>query len=190
MQQKVFCIGFHKTGTSSLGDALAQLGYRVTGPNNGQQNPDIEGTVIPQAFEIAEEFDAFQDNPWPLLYKELDAKFPGSKFILTLRDPHAWIKSQINHFGREETPMRRWIYGAGSPVGNERRYKRRLKRHNKDVMRYFKKRPNDLLVMNLEQGDGWNPLCSFLGFEIPDHGFPHSGRHTVLQQQDRLGSRR
>ena len=30
---KVFCIGFHKTGTTSLKMALKTLGYRVTGPN-------------------------------------------------------------------------------------------------------------------------------------------------------------
>ena len=30
---KIFCIGFHKTGTKSLGLALGILGYKVTGPN-------------------------------------------------------------------------------------------------------------------------------------------------------------
>ncbi|MEL7319154.1 MAG: sulfotransferase, partial [Pseudomonadota bacterium] len=30
-RQKVFCIGFQKTGTSSLREALTRLGYRVTG---------------------------------------------------------------------------------------------------------------------------------------------------------------
>ena len=28
---KIFCIGFHKTGTTSLGQALEALGYRVCG---------------------------------------------------------------------------------------------------------------------------------------------------------------
>ena len=32
LKPKVFCIGFHKTGTKSLRKALATLGYRVTGP--------------------------------------------------------------------------------------------------------------------------------------------------------------
>jgi UDP-N-acetylmuramate-alanine ligase len=42
METKVFCIGFHKTGTTSLAVALKTLGYRVTGPN-GVHDPDIAG---------------------------------------------------------------------------------------------------------------------------------------------------
>ncbi len=41
MKTKVFCIGFHKTGTSSLAVALKTFGYRVTGPN-GVNNPNTE----------------------------------------------------------------------------------------------------------------------------------------------------
>lgn len=104
MKSKVFCIGFHKTGTTSMAVALRQLGYRVTGPN-GINDPNIEKNVISMAYSLAEDFDAFQDNPWPILYKELDARFQGSKFILTLRSPGSWIKSQVNHFGKMETPM-------------------------------------------------------------------------------------
>ena len=37
---KVFCVGFHKTGTKSLGAALATLGYRVAGPR-GTLDPQI-----------------------------------------------------------------------------------------------------------------------------------------------------
>jgi hypothetical protein len=33
MPRKAFCIGFHKTGTTSLKRALEKLRYRVAGPN-------------------------------------------------------------------------------------------------------------------------------------------------------------
>ena len=82
--------------------ALQQLGYRVTGPN-GTKDSDIEEKVVSMAYDLVENYDAFQDNPWPILYKELDAKFPGSKFVLTLRSPESWIKSQLKHFGSSET---------------------------------------------------------------------------------------
>lgn len=65
--EKIFCIGFHKTGTTSLALALSQLGYRVTGAN-GVWNPNIRNEVYELAFRLVEEFDAFRDNPWPLLY--------------------------------------------------------------------------------------------------------------------------
>lgn len=40
MKSKVFCIGFHKTGTTSLELALIRLGYRVTG-SFGTKDPHI-----------------------------------------------------------------------------------------------------------------------------------------------------
>jgi hypothetical protein len=172
MKTKVFCIGFHKTGTTSIAVALKKLGYRVTGPN-GVNDPNIEHNALAMATRLATKYDAFQDNPWPLLYREMDKEFPGSKFILTTRDPDSWIVSQVRHFGRNETPMRKWIYGVGCPQGNEDIYIRRFTRHNEDVCSYFSDRPKDLLLLNLINGDGWDKLCPFLGVEIRDDPFPH-----------------
>ncbi len=175
MKPKVFCIGFHKTGTTSMAVALEQLGYRVTGPN-GVNDPDIEANVLSMAYDLVQQFDAFQDNPWPILYKELDAQFPGSKFILTLRSTDSWIKSQVNHFGTKETPMRKWIYGVGCPEGNEEIYIKRFNRHYEEVREYFKERPQDLLVLDMAKGDGWEKLCPFLGVDIPANPFPHANK--------------
>ena len=44
MKTKVFCIGFHKTGTTSLETALTKLGYKVTGCF-GTKDPDIANKV-------------------------------------------------------------------------------------------------------------------------------------------------
>ena len=62
MKTKVFGIGFHKTATTSLANALSYLGYRATGPNS-VDNPNIAEDVYKIAFEFANRFDAFQDNP-------------------------------------------------------------------------------------------------------------------------------
>ncbi len=175
IETNIFCIGFHKTGTTSLAVALKALGYRVTGPN-GVNDPNIENNVLSMAYKLVEKYDAFQDNPWPIIYKELDAKYPGNKFILTLRSPDTWIKSQVMHFGCKHTPMRKWIYGVGCPEGNEDIYIKRFEDHNKEVLDYFKNRPKDLLVMDLAQGDGWDKLCPFLGVEIPNLPFPHANK--------------
>jgi hypothetical protein len=175
MKTKVFCIGFHKTGTTSLAKALETLGYRVTGPN-GVFDPDIEKNVFPMAYRLVDEYDAFQDNPWPVIYKELDVKFPNSKFILMLRDSDSWIRSQVKHFGHKETPMRKWIYGVGCPEGNEDIYVKRFEDHTKEVENYFKGRPQDLLIMDLAKGDGWEKLCPYLGEDIPNTSFPHANK--------------
>lgn len=175
-KSKVFCIGFHKTGTTSLGAALRVLGYKVTGPK-GIQDPDIARNAVEIACKHVNKYDAFQDNPWPIIYKDLDARYPGSKFILTLRNPESWIASQVKHFGRKNTEMRRWIYGgAACPEGNEAVYVKRFEDHNKEVLAYFKDRPGDLLVIDLAKGDGWEKLCPFLNRPVPSEPFPHANK--------------
>jgi hypothetical protein len=170
--KKVFGIGFHKTGTTSLASALSELGYRVTGPN-GTRHPDIADKVLDMARELSREYDAFQDNPWPLLYREMDELHPGSQFILTVRPADKWIRSITSFFGSNGTPMRQWIYGAASPIGNEEAYLARYNRHNVEVREYFRGRPGDFLELDFAAGDGWEKLCGFLGKPVPQARFPH-----------------
>jgi hypothetical protein len=172
-QPKVFGIGFQKTATSSLGEALELLGYSVHGPF-GWTDPEIRYTALHRAMSIANDYDAFQDFPWALLYKQLDDKFPGSKFILTLRDEECWFKSMVKHFGVRATPMREWVYGVPYPRGQRDIYIQRYRSHNEEVKSYFQGRPNDLLVMNITEGDAWNVLCPFLGHAVPDADFPRA----------------
>ncbi|MYE24255.1 MAG: hypothetical protein F4Y01_09965 [Gammaproteobacteria bacterium] len=171
---KVFCIGFHRTGTKSLATALEFLGYRVTGPN-GARDPNIANNALALVLGLAGEFDALNDNPTTVLYRELDAAFPGSRFILTTRSTGAWLASAVRYFGTDETPMREWIYGHGSPVGFESVYRERYESHNAEVAAHFEGRP-DLLVLDFERGDGWPELCAFLGEDVPEAPFPHTNR--------------
>ncbi len=183
IKPKVFCIGFHKTGTTSLELALRKLGYRVAGCF-GTKDPEIASKVHEMAYALAENYDAFEDNPWPILYKELDQRFPGSKFVLTRRPADVWIRSQVKDFARTETPMRRWIYGegAGCPEGNEDTYIARYERHNREVLEYFSGRPDDLLVFDLPQGHGWDQLCPYLGRAVPDELFPHANKASLSRK--------
>lgn len=168
---KVFGIGFQKTATSSLAAALYMLGYNVTG-YFGIHDPDISETVYDQAFDLADRYDAAQDTPWPVLYKELDEKYPGSKFILTVRPTEKWIKSVVKHFKHYRIPAHEWIYGVPRAWGHEDVYMRRYEEHNRDVIEYFQDRPNDLLVIDITAGDGWEKICPFLGVEVPPVKFP------------------
>jgi len=182
MIKKIFCIGFQKTGTKSMRQALEVLGYACCGPkpNLLKQIKDKKWVKITREIE---KYDAFEDNPWPLIYKELDKKFPGSKFILTTRKPENWIKSTSDYFGKKETEMRKWIYGKGSPIGNKIKYINKYKDHNKKVLDYFRSRPDDLLIIDLEKGNGWKELCKFLNKPTQKKPFPHinKGKKTSSQ---------
>lgn len=183
-EPKVFGIGFHKTGTTSLGAALEILGYRVchgarpvrSALGHRAMMRYLHAGVFDPIFRVAERFDGFRDNPWYCLYREIDARFPGSRFVLTVRDPDRWLASVVNHFGRSESDFRRWIYGSGSPIGNEDVFRERFVRHGEEVEAHFAQRPDDLLVLSLEGGHGWAELCGFLGRPVPEAPFPHANR--------------
>ncbi len=178
-QTKVFCIGFHKTGTSSLRLALRTLGYTVAGFDQFRhlaQKPDLtRAEITAVAIETARDFDAVQDMPWPVLYAELDKAFPGSKFIHVVRDPARWISSAVGDFGDQGNELRRFVYGSPAPVGHEPEWLRRYHQHNADVAAYFAGRPQDFLSLRLEDGGvSWAAICPFLGANIPDMPWPHT----------------
>lgn len=188
MNQKVFCIGFHKTGTSSLAKALDLLNFRVC-RRMGMLQDHLTKKNIPEQlkkgeldeiFEAVREFDAFSDNPWAILFKELDKKFPNSKFILSTRDENNWLKSVLNYFKDYETEIRAIIYGAASPIGNEELYLNRYLKHNLEVKEYFKDRPEDLLVIDIAEQKEWTELCHFLKKPIPKENFPHENKAQYL----------
>src|SRR5206468_7692898 len=80
--------------------------------------------------------------------------------------------SMVEHFNASKTPMREWIYGVGHPKGNEEVYIERYERHNREVIEYFNDRGNDLLILNITGGEGWEKLCPFLGKPVPRVRFP------------------
>lgn len=181
---KIFCIGFHKTGTTSLYAALTTLGYRVSGTIADDWSPErlaAEGAQF--CIETMEDFDAAEDMPWPHFFRELDEAFPGSKFILTVREPESWFQSLDNHFGHQETALNAFAYGSdhAKARGDKDHWIATCEQHNADVREYFQARPGDLLEMDLGAGDGWGKLCPFLDVHIPDEPFP--AKNTSKRRQ-------
>lgn len=178
---KVFCVGFHKTGTTSLFAALTELGYRVSGTvGHHLPAPRLAKEGGQLCIDTARKFDAVEDMPWPLFFRDLDKAFPGSKFVLTVREPESWFASIDRHFGEVDTAMHQFVYGAGS--GRAREAKDRwiavVTAHNEAVRAHFSARPGDLLEMDLASGDGWEKLAAFLGAEAPATAFPVKNRSS------------
>jgi len=94
---KVFCIGYNKTGTTTVESVLKSLGYSMP------KQKDQEMTVVEELHlgnykplrALCSKYDAFQDMPFSqgVTYAVLDVMFPGSKFILTTRDSNEWFES-------------------------------------------------------------------------------------------------
>ncbi|MCA9553026.1 MAG: hypothetical protein KC933_23520 [Myxococcales bacterium] len=184
---KVFCIGFHKTGTTSMGTLLRALGYRAVSAYRTRDPAfvaDLAAGRLDDLFRVADRAQAFEDNPWPLFYRALDARYPGSRFILTVRDPDRWLKSLVNHFGGQEapdSPMRAFIYGPGrgDPRGHEAVYRARFEAHRAEVEDYFAGRPKDLLVVDIAEPGALSKVCAFLGHAPPFDRMPHENRRLT-----------
>lgn len=175
---KVFGIGCPKTGTKTLGEALSLMGFKGVSWDLHLFRDVLAGR-IQGAMECARYFDAFDDLPWCLLYRELDAAFPGSKFILTVRkDSETWLKSFQDHAVLAHGALlsddgSRAEYGVlRDPLFPEG--VRGYEAHNAAVQAYFRDRPGTLLTLCWEEGHGWKELAGFLGLPIPDAPFPHA----------------
>lgn len=171
---KLVGVGFQKTGTSTLREALKILGYKVGDTRYRLLLPILRNNWK-QVFKELDRYDAVEDNPWPFIYREIDEHYKGSKFILTIRDSESWYKSVNNHIGDLRDPMHEWIYGRkkGLPKDDKTNAIMVYKKHNEAVLSYFYNRPDDFLILDFSSGDGWSKLCNFLGKEIPGLDFPH-----------------
>ena len=95
--EKILCVGFQKTGTSSIGSALRKLGYECAGWTNQTASLYKRGHIN-ALLDMAEDFDAFEDLPWYLIYEDMQRKFPDLKLILTHRKNYdSWYNSLLNH---------------------------------------------------------------------------------------------
>lgn len=198
-RQKIFCIGQNKTGTTSLAAALRNLDIPV-----GQQRwaerllPDWGRRDFRRIVWYCRTAQAFQDIPFslPYTFQAMDMYFPGSKFILTVRDdPEQWYRSLISflikRFGSEaiasQAALREVSYRYRGFIADvqslslgpseEAPYNKDVliayyNFHNKMVADYFRNRPEDLLVLNVAEQGAHRKLCEFLHVPCHSEDFP------------------
>jgi hypothetical protein len=189
---RVFGIGLQRTATLSLHRAFQVLGYDSLHWGRGEA-PRIWAEMNQSGGSpTLDRYYAASDNPIPLFYKQLDKLYPGSKFILTLRDERDWIGSMERLWSYDHNPTRwQWDEWPISNTIHRALYGRtdfdaetmlaRYRRHTREVLAHFAGRPSDLLVFNVEH-DGWHRLCQFLDEPIPDVPYPHEN-HTTSKEK-------
>jgi hypothetical protein len=101
---KLFCIGFNRTGTTTMEKVLRLYGLEL--PNQFEQESRIAlaslGGDYSKLSDFVMKYDAFQDLPFSQgeTYIACDALFPNGKFILTVRDPELWFKSMVTFYSK------------------------------------------------------------------------------------------
>ena len=180
---KIFGIGLSRTGTKSLSQALALLGYRTAHFVEHLKEQRGATTWFAGNFQAdcLTPYDAALDLPIPTFFAQLYLRYPGSKFILTLRERSSWLASVRRHW--QEWPDGNDDYRRLVRVGTygmhgfcELRFTHVYVAHVRNILWHFRRRRGDLLVMNICAGDGWDELCPFLGKPGPGVPFPWAHR--------------
>jgi hypothetical protein len=188
-KEKIFCIGLNKTGTTSIGQSLEELGYKMGNQYAGEMMlKDYAKRNFKPVLELCHTADAFQDAPFsfPYTFIILDHFFPNAKFILTVRDnADQWIDSLISFqtllFGNGKTPTKETLQKAvylyeGRPWEASRIlfntpeddiYNREIlsayyNNHNANVRDYFRVKSN-FLEINVADKASYKKMCAFLG---------------------------
>ena len=184
--QRVFGIGFNKTGTTSLGRSLRILGVSPSAPAPGSRERQIASRALFErhdyepALELARPYRAFQDRPFNVwqMYRKLDERYPGSLFVLTSRSSESWWRS-VDHWLHVAKPhmIPRYVEHLRVQDDSESAMVAGYESYNQEVRDYFAGRSgSDFVELDFERGDGWEPLCDLLGMPVPDESVPHRNR--------------
>ena len=176
---KVFGIGLNKTGTSSLHRALELLGYRSLHWGGLETHERVLRAIDDRRRMLDyldPEPDAVSDVIGVTYYFYLaDLQYPGSKFILTLRQLDEWLDSRRRHVERNQRMKAMGEYDGGFLTVDLDTWAEEYRRHEAVVRTYFATRPDDLLAFRPSRGD-WEPLCAFLERPVPEVPFPWENR--------------
>lgn len=96
---KVFCIGFNKTGTTSLHEYFEQAGLSSSHDPGYQANTRTMDEAELRAYLDA--YDAFSDGERANVPRLLEL-YPDAKFVLNTRGLKSWLESRVKHVFRLE----------------------------------------------------------------------------------------
>ena len=186
MALKIVGSGLGRTGTKSMQTALNTLGFgpchhmvEVFGHPESVPLWIEAGAGRPEWDKIFATYNSMVDYPGSFYWRQHAAHYPNAKVLHTVRDPDKWFDStQATIFEPgslvtlQEGPMAAFF---NSFLGDIRAHLHdrafmtaHFRRHTEEVKRAIP--PERLLIY--EAGQGWAPLCKFLGVPVPDALYP------------------
>ena len=194
MSLELIGAGFGRTGTLSLKGALESLGLSpchhmmevFSHPETADGWYDAAVGREVDWHELLAGYRASVDWPSCAFWRELSDAFPNAKILLSVRDPERWYESVYETIYRVISTAKQ----SDDPVVRERlrmadrivfqntfddRFEDRVhaigvfERHVEEVKKTI---PTERLLV-YELGSGWEPICDFLGVDVPEGDFPH-----------------
>jgi hypothetical protein len=211
-QNKVFGVGFSKTGTTSIEQACLDIGLKVCRGDWKLKHNDYHlalyaGGFFEELHRMTRYWDAFFDGPWggDRLYLKLAEWYPDAYFIQTIRDPDKWYDSLANmvkSFRETESDDPIDAYHRGgchgsvlffekifgiSGIDEKERILEHYTRTNAEVEAFFSNGPYRFLQIDVTAGEGWEKLGPFLGISDPPAAFPQKNvRKENRKKRDRV----
>lgn len=205
MSLRVIGAGFGRTGTASLKEALEILGmgpchhfFEIRrAPWKARQWLDVVRGSPPHWDTILAGYGSTVDWPSCAFFEELSDAFPDAPVILTTRDPSDWYESTHRTLHALRRALPGWV--RWMPVAKEvqalldeliwegtfeGRFDDRahalavFQAHAETVVRRVP--AERLLVYRVEEG--WEPLCAFLGVDVPDVPFPWVNQRAEIER--------
>jgi hypothetical protein len=195
MALKLIGAGLGRTGTLSLKAALERIGYGpcyhmievLVSPERGRHWLEQTRSGAQDWDAIFHGYRATVDWPAAAFWRELTGRYPDAKVLLSLRDADRWYDSVVNTIypvmmqgPPEGAPavlheFHKMVYELifvrtfSGRLGDRAHAKRVFEEHNQAVIDAVP--ASKLLVYR--PGDGWEPLCRFVGAPVPGESYPH-----------------
>ena len=202
MALKVIGAGYPRTGTSSLKLALEQLGFgRCHHMREIIMDPPSAAAWVraadghPDWEAIFEGYQSCTDAPGCSFWRELAEVYPDAKVLLSVRDPSEWFESTQATVFSEQMLGRQMAAGLGGPTMAEffskvvtQEFGQHI--HDRDFMlAQFERRRQEVIaaipeprLLVYDVREGWQPLCAWLGVEVPDTPFPRTNTREEMTE--------
>ncbi|MBZ9628902.1 hypothetical protein LB450_12375 [Psychroflexus sp. CAK1W] len=187
-KKKVFCVGLHKTGTTTLSNLFKQYGFYAIHSVDWEYDED-KLNKYDFFSDGGSHFDGINEFDVDRLRK----KFPGAFFILQTRDTKKWIISKLKHagwekdtktvdFNKSELSHSDWRFKSLFIIENLIEHK--INYENK-LKKYFNRSTNNFLVIDItdkqRQKEEFNRLKKFVNLKsINKIDLPHSNKQKSI----------
>jgi hypothetical protein len=180
MMNKIFQIGFNRCATQSLTGFFADNGIlSIHNTKHGEEgnplankmkaNVNMERSIL----HGYEEYGFYSDMEcsrnslfaYAEYYEQLDKQYPDSRFILNIRSVDSWISSRARLVKGQVIRWAKKQYNVKTKEEVFEKWREHYHTHVNNVKLYFKDRPTDLLVFDIEQ-DSISKLIKFFERDI------------------------
>jgi hypothetical protein len=205
MSLKVIGAGLGRTGTMSLKFALEHIGFgpcyhMIEFMSHVPRDLPRWLDVIDGRPDWDAVFDGYAstvDYPGCTYWRELFARWPNAKVILTTRDPDSWFESAnetvLSPRMRNmlaQSPITQFMEATvnrdfGDGIEDRAFMVDYFQRWNEQVIADV---PTEKLLV-FQAKDGWEPLCRFLGVPVPPEPYPRINSREDMNRRVTEGTR-